>query len=208
MLNQYSRTELVLGPEAMKIISGSRVAIFGIGGVGGGSVVEALARCGIGTLDLIDDDRICLTNLNRQVLATRSSVGKYKVDVAKERVHDLDPQIQVNTYKMFYLPENADQLDFTQFDYVVDALDTVTAKIDINGHGQDRHHPARAEMRRSGSFGHGLRQPRRPDKTDRYRHLQDHDGPARPRDALRTSKAPCEEAQGRLFDRTRDPSGQ
>ncbi len=130
MLNQYSRTELVLGPEAMKIISGSRVAIFGIGGVGG-SVVEALARCGIGTLDLIDDDRICLTNLNRQVLATRSSVGKYKVDVAKERVHDLDPQIQVNTYKMFYLPENADQLDFTQFDYVVDALDTVTAKIDI-----------------------------------------------------------------------------
>ncbi|MDD5940239.1 MAG: tRNA threonylcarbamoyladenosine dehydratase [Lachnospiraceae bacterium] len=130
MLNQYSRTELVFGPEVLKTIAQCRVAVFGIGGVGG-SVVEALARSGVGTLDLIDDDRICLTNLNRQLLATRSTVGQYKVDAAAARVHDLDPQITVNTYKMFYLPENADQFDFTQFDYVVDAVDTVTAKLDI-----------------------------------------------------------------------------
>ena len=130
MLNQYSRMELVFGPEAVSLLRTKRVAIFGIGGVGG-SVVEALARSGVGTLDLIDDDRICLTNLNRQVLATRKTVGKYKVDVAAERVADLDPTIKVNTYKMFYLPENADQFDFTQYDYVVDAIDTVSGKISI-----------------------------------------------------------------------------
>lgn len=130
MLNQYSRAELVYGPDVMKMIRSFRVAIFGIGGVGG-NVVEALARMGIGTLDLIDDDRICLTNMNRQLLATRSSVGRYKVDAAAERVHDLDPNITVNTYKTFYLPENADQFDFTQYDYVVDAIDTVTGKLQI-----------------------------------------------------------------------------
>ncbi|SEA01450.1 tRNA A37 threonylcarbamoyladenosine dehydratase [Lachnospiraceae bacterium NK3A20] len=131
MLNQYSRQELVLGPEPMQIIAGSRVAVFGIGGVGG-YVVEALARSGIGTLDLIDDDRICLTNMNRQLLAMRSTVGKYKVDVARDRVHDIDPRIQVNTYKTFYLPGESDELfDFSQFDYVVDAIDTVTGKINI-----------------------------------------------------------------------------
>ncbi|MBQ9721512.1 MAG: tRNA threonylcarbamoyladenosine dehydratase, partial [Oscillospiraceae bacterium] len=102
----------------------------GIGGVGG-NVVEALARSRVGVLDLVDDDRICLTNLNRQLLATRSTVGKYKVDVAAARVRDLDPEITVNTFKTFYLPEEADQFDFASYDYVVDAVDTVTAKIDI-----------------------------------------------------------------------------
>lgn len=130
MLNQYSRAALVMGQPAIDKIHESRVAIFGVGGVGG-SVVEALARMGIGTLDLIDDDKICLTNLNRQVLATRQTIGQYKVDAATERVHSIDPRINVNIYKMFYLPEKADEFPWGEFDYVVDALDTVTAKIDI-----------------------------------------------------------------------------
>lgn len=130
MLNQYSRAELIYGAENMELLRRSRVAVFGVGGVGG-SVVEALARMGVGTLDLIDDDRVCLTNLNRQVLATRSTVGKYKVDAARERIHDIDPAITVNTYQTFFLPEESDRFDFAQFDYVVDAIDTVTGKIQI-----------------------------------------------------------------------------
>ena len=130
MLNQFSRTELLFGKEAMQRISGSRVAVFGIGGVGG-YAVEALARSGVGTLDLIDDDRICLTNLNRQIYALRSTVGKYKVDAAEERIHDICPDIRVNTYKCFYMPETADQFDFSEYDYVIDAIDTVTGKLEI-----------------------------------------------------------------------------
>ncbi len=130
MLNQYSRAELIYGAENMELLRRSRVAVFGIGGVGG-SVVEALARMGVGTLDLIDDDRVCLTNLNRQVLATRSTVGKYKVDAARERIHDIDPAITVNTHQTFFLPEESGRFDFAQFDYVVDAIDTVTGKIQI-----------------------------------------------------------------------------
>lgn len=130
MLNQFSRTELLFGKEAMERISGSRVAVFGIGGVGG-YAVEALARSGVGTFDLIDDDRICLTNLNRQIYALRSTVGKYKVDAAEERIHDICPDIRVNTYKCFYMPETADQFDFSEYDYVIDAIDTVTGKLEI-----------------------------------------------------------------------------
>lgn len=128
MLNQYSRTQLILGAEAMEKLRNSRVAVFGIGGVGG-YTVEALARSGVGELDLIDDDKVCLTNINRQIIATRKTVGQYKVDVAAERVHDIDPNIVVNTYKTFYTPETAEQFDFTKYDYVVDAIDTVTGKI-------------------------------------------------------------------------------
>lgn len=130
MLNQFSRTELLFGKEAMEKLSNSRVAIFGIGGVGG-YAVEALARSGVGELDLIDDDKVCLTNINRQIIATRKTVGKYKVDVAEERVHDICPDIKVNTYKCFYMPDTADQFDFTQYDYVIDAIDTVTGKLEI-----------------------------------------------------------------------------
>ncbi len=107
-----------------------RVAVFGIGGVGG-YVVEALARSGIGALDLIDDDRVCITNINRQILADDTSVGKYKVDVAEKRVHDINPDCEVRTYKTFFLPETSDQFDFTAYDYVVDAIDTVTGKLAI-----------------------------------------------------------------------------
>ena len=128
MLNQFSRTQLIYGKENMEKLSNARVAVFGIGGVGG-YTVEALARSGVGTLDLIDDDKICLTNLNRQILATRKTVGKYKVDVAAERIHDINADCVVNCYKTFYMPDTAEQFDFSQYDYVVDAIDTVTGKI-------------------------------------------------------------------------------
>ena len=128
MPNQFSRTQLLFGPEAMERLARCRVAVFGIGGVGG-YAVEALVRSGIGALDLIDDDKVCLTNLNRQLYATRKTVGKYKVDVAEERVHDINPDCVVRTYKTFYLPETRDQFDFTQYDYVIDAIDTVSGKL-------------------------------------------------------------------------------
>lgn len=128
MLNQFSRTQLIYGKENMEKLSNARVAVFGVGGVGG-YTVEALARSGVGTLDLIDDDKICLTNLNRQIFATRKTVGKYKVDVAAERVHDINPDCVVNCYKTFFMPDTAEQFDFSQYDYVVDAIDTVTGKI-------------------------------------------------------------------------------
>ena len=130
MLNQFSRTELLFGKEAIKRLSQCRVAVFGIGGVGG-YVCEALARSGIGAFDLIDDDKVCLTNINRQIIATQKTVGQYKVDVMKERILDINPEAQVNTYKCFFLPENASDFPFDKYDYVVDAIDTVTAKIEL-----------------------------------------------------------------------------
>lgn len=130
MLNQFSRTELLFGKEAMKRLEQSRIAVFGIGGVGG-YTVEALVRSGVGAIDLIDDDKVCLTNLNRQIIATRSTVGKYKVDVMKERILDINPDCKVEVHKCFYLPETKDAFDFSQYSYVVDAVDTVTAKIQL-----------------------------------------------------------------------------
>lgn len=128
MLNPFSRTELLFGKEAMNTLYGARVAIFGIGGVGG-YTAEALIRSGVGALDLIDDDKVCLTNLNRQIFATRKTVGKYKVDVAAERLAEINPDAVVRTYKTFYMPETASEFDFTQYDYIVDAIDTVTGKL-------------------------------------------------------------------------------
>ena len=128
MLNQFSRTELIFGKEAMERIANARVAVFGIGGVGG-YTVEALVRSGVGAVDLIDDDKVCLTNINRQIYATRKTVGKYKVDVAAERIAEINPEAVVRTYKTFYTPETAEQFDFSQYDYIVDAIDTVTGKI-------------------------------------------------------------------------------
>lgn len=130
MLDQFSRTELIFGKEAMEKLKRSRVAVFGIGGVGG-YAVEALARSGVGTLDIIDNDKICLTNLNRQIFAVHSTVGQYKVDVAKERICDICPDIKVNTYKCFFMPDTADDFNFTEYDYVIDAIDTVTGKLEI-----------------------------------------------------------------------------
>ena len=128
MLNQFSRTQLLIGAPAIKKLQESRVAVFGIGGVGG-YVCEALVRSGVGSFDLIDDDKVCLTNLNRQIIATRKTVGKYKTDVMKERMLEINPDIDVRTHKCFFLPQNADEFPFEEYDYIVDAVDTVTAKI-------------------------------------------------------------------------------
>lgn len=130
MLNQFSRTQLLYGEKTMERLASSRVAVFGIGGVGG-YVAEALARSGIGALDLIDDDRVCLTNINRQIIATRKTVGEYKVDAAEERIHDINPDCDVKTWKTFFLPETKDQFDFQAYDYVADAIDTVAGKLAI-----------------------------------------------------------------------------
>jgi tRNA A37 threonylcarbamoyladenosine dehydratase len=130
MLNQFSRTQLLLGEEGMNRLFSARVAVFGIGGVGG-YTVEALVRSGVGTIDLVDDDRVCLTNLNRQLHATRKTVGKYKVDVAEERILEINPDAVVYKHKTFFAPQTAEQFDFTQYDYVVDAIDTVTGKLEL-----------------------------------------------------------------------------
>lgn len=130
MINQFSRTEILVGKENMDRFKNARVAVFGVGGVGG-YVVEALARTGIGTLDLIDNDKVSVTNINRQIIATTKTVGLYKVDVAKERILDINPDAVVHTYKTFYMPETAEQFDFSAYDYIVDAIDTVTGKIEL-----------------------------------------------------------------------------
>ena len=130
MLNQFSRTQLIYGVEAMGKLAASHVAVFGIGGVGG-YVVEALVRSGVGAIDLIDNDKVCLSNINRQIIATMKTIGKYKVDVAEERIHDINPDCKVRSFKTFFLPETQDQFDFTEYDYVVDAIDTVTGKLAI-----------------------------------------------------------------------------
>ena len=130
MLNQFSRTQLLFGKEAMEKLAGSRVAVFGIGGVGG-YTVEALVRSGVGAIDLIDDDKVCLTNLNRQIIATRKTVGKYKAEVMRERILEINPEADVRIHKCFFLPENADDFPFDEYDYIVDAVDTVTAKIEL-----------------------------------------------------------------------------
>lgn len=130
MLNQFSRTELLFGKEAMDKLQNSRVAVFGIGGVGG-YVCEALVRSGVYHFDLIDDDQVCLTNLNRQIVATRKTVGQYKAEVMRDRMLEINPDVDVTVHKCFFLPENADEFPFDQYDYVVDAVDTVTAKIEL-----------------------------------------------------------------------------
>lgn len=128
MLNQFSRTELLLGKDAMERLAASRVAVFGIGGVGG-YVCEALVRSGVGAIDLVDDDRVCLTNLNRQLIATRKTVGRLKTEVMQERIWEINPNVKVQLHTCFFLPENADSFSFADYDYVVDAVDTVSAKL-------------------------------------------------------------------------------
>ncbi|WP_367566652.1 ThiF family adenylyltransferase [Lacrimispora sp.] len=130
MLNQFSRTQMLLGEESMDKLANAKVAVFGIGGVGG-YVVEALVRSGVGSFVLVDDDKVCLTNLNRQLIATRKTVGKYKVEVMKDRILEINPKAEVEMHQCFYLPENADDFDFKNYDYVVDAVDTVTAKLEL-----------------------------------------------------------------------------
>ena len=130
MQEQFKRTAMLIGESAVEKLSKCHVAVFGIGGVGG-YVVEALARSGVGRLDLIDNDKVSITNINRQIIATHDTLGKFKVDVAKERVLSINREAEVNVFKTFYLPENSAQFDFSKYDYIVDAVDTVTAKIEI-----------------------------------------------------------------------------
>lgn len=132
LINMFdlSRTVLLLGKEAVEKLKNARVAVFGVGGVGG-YVIEALARCGVGTLDIFDNDRVAPSNINRQIIALHSTIGKLKVEVANERLKDINPEICVNAHPVFFMPENADEYDFTAFDFVVDAVDTVTAKLCI-----------------------------------------------------------------------------
>ena len=130
MENQYTRTIAVLGEDAITKLNSCRVAVFGVGGVGS-YAVEALARAGVGAIDLIDNDVFNVTNINRQLYATHKTIGKYKVDVARDRVLDINPDCKVTAHKIFYLPENADQLDLSQYDYIVDAIDTVAAKVEL-----------------------------------------------------------------------------
>ena len=129
-LNQFSRTELIFGRDGMSRLYKASVAVFGIGGVGG-YTVEAFARSGVGRIDLFDDDKICITNLNRQLHATLKTAGMYKVDAAKERILDINPECVVNTYKTFYLPENAHEVDLTAYDYIIDAIDTMSGKLEL-----------------------------------------------------------------------------
>ena len=130
MLNQFSRTQLLIGKDGMSKLADSRVAVFGIGGVGG-YVCEALVRSGVYKFDLIDDDKVCLTNLNRQIIATRKTVGKYKAEVMAERMLEINPEADIRIHKCFFLPDNADDFPFDEYDYVIDAVDTVTAKLEL-----------------------------------------------------------------------------
>ena len=130
MLNQFTRTELLFGQDAINKLSQSRVAVFGIGGVGG-YTVEALARSGIGELDLIDNDSVSLTNINRQIIATHNTIGEFKVDVMKKRILEINPNIQVKTYKTFFTSQNSNEFTFNKYDYIVDAIDTVSSKIEL-----------------------------------------------------------------------------
>ena len=130
MINQFSRTELLIGDDGVDKLKNSRVAVFGVGGVGG-YVVEALARSGVGTIDIVDNDNVSLTNINRQIIALHSTVGRPKVDVMEERIKDISPPAVVNKHNCFFLPENSDDFDFRRYDYVVDAIDTVTGKIEL-----------------------------------------------------------------------------
>lgn len=145
MLNQFSRTELLFGRNAIETLNRSRVAVFGIGGVGG-YVCEALVRSGVGAFDLIDDDKICLTNLNRQIIATRKTVGQYKADVMRERMLEINPSAQIQVHKCFFLPENAEEFPFEEYSYIVDAVDTVTAKLTLIQKAREKNIPIISAM--------------------------------------------------------------
>jgi len=145
MLNEFSRTEILLGEEAMKKLKDSTVAIFGIGGVGS-YVAEALARSGVGKFVLFDDDKVCLTNINRQLIATRKTIGRKKVEVMAERILDINPHAEVEINACFYLPENADEYDFSKYSYIVDAVDTVTAKLELIMRAEEKNIPIISSM--------------------------------------------------------------
>jgi len=130
MLNQFSRTAMILGEEAMDKLASSRIIVFGVGGVGG-NCIEALCRTGIGSIDIVDNDTVSITNINRQIIATTKTIGQYKVDVMKERILDINPNAKINIFKTFYTSDNSHEFDFSKYDYIVDAIDTVKSKIEL-----------------------------------------------------------------------------
>ena len=129
-MEQFARTALLIGQEGVEKLHAARVAVFGIGGVGG-HATESLVRCGVGTVDIFDDDRVSLTNLNRQLIATHDTIGRPKVEAMAERLHSINPRMQVNAHQLFYMPDQAENIDFSAFDYILDCIDTVTAKLDL-----------------------------------------------------------------------------
>ena len=145
MENQFSRTENLIGSHAVNILKNTHIAVFGVGGVGG-YTIEALARAGIGYIDIIDNDTVSITNINRQIIATHSTIGKQKTEVMKSRLLDINPKITVNTYNTFFLPENSSDFDFTKYDYIVDAVDTVTAKLELIKKANDEGVPIISSM--------------------------------------------------------------
>lgn len=145
MLHEFSRTELLIGQEAIAKLSASKVAVFGVGGVGG-FAVEGLVRCGIGHFVLIDNDDVCITNINRQIIATHNTIGKPKVEIAKARILEINPKVEVEIHKTFYLPGRSDELVNTEFDYIVDAVDTVSAKIGLVVQAKERNIPIISSM--------------------------------------------------------------
>ena len=195
MENQFLRTEILLGSDAMKKLKSSKVAIFGVGGVGG-YVAEALARCGVGAFELIDRDQVSVTNLNRQIIATWKTIGMDKTEAMADRIHDINPEALVVQRKCFYLPETADQFDFTQYDYVVDAVDTVTAKIEIILQAQRAGTPVISSM--------GGRQQDGPFQIRGGGHLQDVGGSPCAGNAQGTQKAGRQETQSGILQRRAD----
>ena len=167
MQDQFARTQILVGANVMEKLARSRVAVFGVGGVGG-YAVEALARSGVGEFDLIDDDRVCLTNMNRQIFATKKTIGRYKVDAAEERLAEINPLIKVHKHCCFYLPEERGDIDFDDYDYVIDAIDTVTAKLDIIMEAQKRGIPLISAM----GCGNRL-DPSKLEVTDIYKTIND-----------------------------------
>ena len=145
MLNQFSRTQLLFGEEKMELLYNAKVAVFGVGGVGG-HCIDALARAGIGQIDIFDDDKICITNVNRQLIATKKTVGKYKVDVMKEHILSINPKAIVNAFNMFYMPNNASLIDLSIYDYIVDSIDTVTGKIELVLRAKEANRPIISSM--------------------------------------------------------------
>ncbi len=145
MQEQFSRTRILLGNTAMEKLNNARVAVFGIGGVGG-YTVEALVRSGVGAVDIVDSDVVALSNLNRQIIALHDTVGEYKVDVMEKRIHQINPDCKVKSYKCFYLPETKDEFDFSKYDYIVDAVDTVTAKIQLVMEAKEKNVPIISSM--------------------------------------------------------------
>ena len=145
MLNQFSRTTLIFGKEAMEKLAESKIAIFGVGGVGG-FAAESLVRSGVGAIDIIDDDKVCPTNLNRQIFATHKTVGKFKTEAAYDRLHEINPNCEITQIRKFFTPENSDEFDFTKYSYIIDAVDTVSAKIEIVVKANKCHVPVISSM--------------------------------------------------------------